>query len=354
MRRGLHLLAWLAAATPVLCAQEQGAAVAEMPAPKHEEHEALQALVGNWQTVMKMEAMPGVPGMEEATETKGIERTELVCDGLWLKSVMSSIHNGEPCEGLWMCGYDPHRKQYVCLCVSSDEQETGASLMNGSYDRDSKTWTFSGTTPFGEMRSTMAFESADRSVEIGYLKTSDGKETKFMEITRSRTREPIAVEAGARGAKELPPELQLLHRDVGEWRATVTVPAPGQEPTEAVGSERVTPICQGRWLWTDFQAQFGGMPFEGHGLVGYDTKAERYVSYWIDTTSPTLMQTSGTFDPAKKAYTLTGTAVGPTGQPMTVDEVLTWKDADTRLLRMQFKMPEQTTEMKITYERKKD
>jgi hypothetical protein len=95
-----------------------------------------------------------------------------------------------------------------------------------------------------------------------------------------------------------------------------------------------------------------GSKFEGHALVGYDPAQKQYVSLWIDSTSAVAAKTQGTFDAATKAYTLTGQSVDQAGQPMSIREVLTWKNADTRVLQMEFKGAEQTANMEIEYRRK--
>jgi hypothetical protein len=324
-----------------------------MPEPKQKEHDALKALVGSWEIVMKTEGVPGVPGMEKPTESKGIERAELVCNGLWLKSVIDSTWQGEPFQGIWLAGYDPSAKKYKSLWVSSDEAECGLAAMDGTFDEKTRTWAWSGDTPHGPMRSTIVFKDGDNSVESCFMKTPDGKELKCMEITRKRTKAPAAVEASAKALPKVAKEIELLHKDIGEWDATVlAAAAPGQQPTAESAVERVSAACLGRWLWSDFKGQFMGAPFEGHALMGYDTNQKKYVSIWIDSMSAAAAQTLGTFDAAKKAYTFNGSSVDPTGKPMTINEVVTWKDDNTRVLKMEFKCDDQVSNMEITYKRK--
>jgi hypothetical protein len=336
----------LAALSATLIAQE-------MPDPRHKEHDALKPLVGSWETVMKMEAMPGVPGMEKPMEAKGIERAELVCNGLWLKSVIDSTWKGGPFQGIWLAGYDPFAKKYRSYWVSSDDQE-GLAVMDGTFDEKSKTWTWSGDTPHGAVRSTFVLKDADNSVETCYLKTPDGKESKCMEITRKRSKSPAAIEASAKvPAAKLTKEHELLHQDIGVWEATIlAAAAPGQQPTAEKGTESIVATCNGLWSWSDFKGQMMGAPFEGHALVGFDANEKKYVSVWIDSMSAVAAKTVGTFDEAKKAFTFTGSCNDPTGKPMSIHEVLTWKDADTRVLKMEFKTASETHNMEITYKRK--
>jgi hypothetical protein len=353
----LLFTAALCATIPTLCAQggtEPKPAAPAMPDAKHpdpkqQEHEILATLAGYWECSMKAEAMPGVPGMEKPIESKGSEQAELICNGLWVKSVINGTHDGRPFQGLWLVGYDPFRKQYSGIWVSSDDQECGACTLDGSYDAATKTWTWKGQTSHGEMRSTIAFRDADTSLETCYMKGSDGKEAKCMEITRKRSSAPIAAEASAKALAKLSKEHEVLHNDVGDWDATVKC---SESPGEEKATERVSAICNGRWLWSDFEGRMGGTPFEGHGVVGYDPKQKQYVSFWLSSMCPTFSQTTGTFDAAKHAYTFQGKTVDPTGSPMTIKETLTWKDDDTRVLQMEFKCPDKASNMEITYKRR--
>lgn len=343
-------VAALIAATPCLYAQVEEV---EMPDPKREEHDSLKAMVGTWETVMKMEAMPGVPGMEEPSESKGTENSELICNGLFLKSTVNATWKGEPWQGVWIAGYDPFKKEFTSVWVSSDEAECGACTMTGSYDEDSATWTWSGKTPQGDMRSEFVIESPDRTVETCFMKAPDGNEVKCMEITRQRTRSAARpVEAAAKTKVALLPQQQALLADAGEWEATVKSAHGGQDPTEDKGTERVIAICNGRWLWSDFRGTFMGAPFEGHALVGYDPNEKKCVSFWFDSMSPVAAKTSGPMAEGKKPIVLEGDCVDPMGNPMKITERVIWKGDDTRVLQMEFKGAEGDSTMEITYRRK--
>lgn len=324
----------------------------EMPQPKVEQHETLRVLAGTWEFVMKMAAMPGVPGMEEPVESKGIERAELILDGLWLKSVVHSTWKGTPFQGIWLAGYDPFAKQYKGYWVSSDEEECQLAVMDGSYDAKSRTWTWTGNSPHGPMRSTFALQGDDRSVETCFIKLPDGQEIQCMEVTRTRAKAATTAEASAKVQPRLGKEHQLLQQDVGDWDATIVMAIPGEERSADKATERIRATCNGRWLWSDFKGQFMGAPFAGHSLVGYDPTQGKYVSLWLDSMSAVAMLSSGTYDEAKKAFTLTGQGVDPDGKPLSVRQVLTWKDDDTRVLEMEFKGADDAQQMQITYRRK--
>ncbi len=324
----------------------------EMPNPKHKEHEALARLVGEWDLSMKMQAMPGVPGMEEPIESNGIERAELVCNGLWLKSTITATHKGRPFTGIWLAGYDPFKKIYASYWVSSDPNETGWATMDGSFDAATNTWGWKGVSPAGETRSAFVMNGSDASVESCFLKTPDGKEVKFMEITRKRrAKDAPAAPTIADEASSAPEHLEL-RRGIGSWDAVVKSQHPGQPPSEDKGTELVDLTCGGRWLWSDFTGQMMGMPFEGHALVGFDPSKKKYVSLWIDSMSATAAELSGDYDAEKKVFSSSGKCLCPLGKPMTMRERSRWKDDATRELEMSFEQDGVTSTMQITYRRR--
>lgn len=344
--RSLVVAALLCA--PFVTAQD---AAQGMPDPKTPQHDALKVFAGTWNSTMKMAAMPGVPGMEEPMECKGTERGEMICDGLFLKSSVDGNFGGEPFAGMWLAGYDPFKKTYVSLWVDSNEPR--AFTGTGTHDPDTGTWEFISETPHGPMRSVARFTGKDTFEEKCYAKGPDGKEVVCMDITRKRAAGGAApVDAAA--SKPKPPSDQHaeLHKTIGTWDATVRWrPDPGADWVEEKCTETVTAICGGKWLWSDFRGAMMGMPFEGHALIGYDGEKERCVSFWIDSMSPVPMQTTGSYDEAEKGMVLTGEGVDMTGQPVKVREVVTWKDADTRMVKMEFRGAEGTNTMEITYRR---
>jgi hypothetical protein len=329
-----------------------------MPEPKHKQHDALQAFVGTWDVTMHSEAMPGVKGMEKAMDCTGTENCELLNNGLWLKATSTGTSDGKPFQGLWLAGYDPFAKQYVCHCVSSDEQCPGLCTMTGTFDDAKKSWTWSGHTPQGDMRSVMVASNPDSVVETCFMIGADGKEQKFMEITRkrsSRTPAPSAADANAAKTDKstLPKELAGMQQDVGSWDAVVRCSGmPGQPASEEKATERVSTVCGGKWLWTDFAGRMQGQPFEGHALTGYDPSEKKVVMLWIDSMSPVSCKTTGAGTAGDKELVLEGKCTDPAGQPMTIKQRLTRPDASTRAMQMESKCSQGDTKLDISYRRK--
>ena len=341
-------IAALVAAT-FLPAQEK--TPAQLPNPKTKEHDALALLVGNWQVNCKMNAMPGVKGMEKAMETTGTEHTELICNGLWVKSTFYGTYDGKPSQGVWLVGWDPIAKTYRAICVGSEEEQCLCE-MTATWDEKAKTWMFQGKTPDGEIKSQFVFKDADNSTETCWMVGADGKQTEFMQMTRKRGKAGAAQEASAATdmvSKEMAPLVQHL----GNWTGKVTMTMPGEAATESTCTENVVKICNGRWTWTDVKGSMMGQPFEGHAITGYDNASKQLVSFWVDSCGMPPMRTAGAYDEAKKQITFTGSCFDDQGKPATVKQICSQPDANMRTFHMITNCSKGASEMKISYTRVK-
>ena len=145
------------------------------------------------------------------------------------------------------------------------------------------------------------------------------------------------------------PELQRLKKLVGTWDATVKT---------AQGESKGTMVYKmdmgGLWLVSNFKADFGGQPFQGKGIDGYDPLKKKYVSVWVDSMSPTLLLFEGTFDKSGKVFTQLGEGPGMDGKMTKFKSVSEMKDPDTMVFTMS--SPDQNgkdqTMLTITYKRK--
>jgi hypothetical protein len=123
------------------------------------------------------------------------------------------------------------------------------------------------------------------------------------------------------------------------------------DATEASDMKQVdTLVCGDIWLHTHATGSFGGMPFEGHGLMGYDAQKKQYVSFWIDGMAPVLSTSSGSCDGAGKVFTMKGNSIGMDGKPTTTSEITTWKGKDTRTMVMESKGQDGSDAGKMTIE----
>lgn len=151
------------------------------------------------------------------------------------------------------------------------------------------------------------------------------------------------------------PEHAILKEQAGVWDATVeSFMAPGQPPVLSKGTETGTMVGD-FWVVSDFKTEMMGMPFTGHGTLGYDPARKKYVSSWIDSMTPTLSLGESDYDPATRTFTGWLDGLDYAGQPTKIKAVTVWKDPTTRVFTMSLKGPDgkDMTAMRITYTRRK-
>lgn len=154
------------------------------------------------------------------------------------------------------------------------------------------------------------------------------------------------------------PEHRPLAAEVGVWDAEIEATAPGQtEPMKSKGVETNT-LLGGRWLISDVKAEFAGMPFNGHGVFGYDAKKKKYVGTWVDSMSVRIDTLEGTYDEKTKSLTYITDMIEPmTGKAMTVKMVTELKGDSDRVFT-EYAKPEGEKDfvkvMTITYKKRKN
>lgn len=164
----------------------------------------------------------------------------------------------------------------------------------------------------------------------------------------------IFAAAAAGQQPEVPkpgPEQALLQEMVGTWDCTVKM---SETPGESKGTSVSRMGLAGQWLMTDFEADLGGLPFQGHGLDSYDRAKKKYVSIWVDSmsTSPIVME--GDYDARTKTMTMTGEGPGMTGATVKYRNTTTHTDKDHQTFRMYLvEGGEDTLMLTVEYTRRK-
>lgn len=121
-------------AVAVLAAAVSSTSAQDFPKPGPE-HEMLKKWVGTWDTTMKMVGM----------ETKGTATYKMELGGLWLTSTFEGEFGGMKFSGRGLDSYDAGKKKFVAVWV--DSMTTSPLVMEGTYDKATKTQTMSGTAP---------------------------------------------------------------------------------------------------------------------------------------------------------------------------------------------------------------
>jgi Protein of unknown function (DUF1579) len=149
---------------------------------------------------------------------------------------------------------------------------------------------------------------------------------------------------------------KMLAKDDGEWNEEITSwVAPGAPPQKMTATCVNKMIMGGRYQESIHTGNFGGMPFEGRSITGYDNGRKIFVNTWIDNMSSGIMNMEGTWDAASKSLIFKGTTTDPmTGKIMPVRQVLKMLDDGSQFMEM-FMMHDgkEFKSMEIKFTRKK-
>jgi len=119
------------------------------------------------------------------------------------------------------------------------------------------------------------------------------------------------------------PAHQALAKQAGDWTWELTSwHAPGAPAEKSSGTMNARTTMGGRYLVEDWKGTAMNMPFEGHGLTGYDNAKGKYFSTWVDNFGTGVMTSWGTRDDASKTLTMKGSFTDPmTGKDQNVRSV---------------------------------
>jgi hypothetical protein len=147
------------------------------------------------------------------------------------------------------------------------------------------------------------------------------------------------------------PEHDKLKELEGKWNFVVKTPD-GSE-TKGVSINRLE--CGGLWLTSDFKTDFGGSPFQGKGLDGYDPAKKKYVSVWVDSMTPAPMLFEGEYDARTKSMEMICKSQTPDGRPGRWRSVDKFISPDEHVFEMflQAEGEKEQSMMVVTYRRAK-
>ena len=159
-------------------------------------------------------------------------------------------------------------------------------------------------------------------------------------------------------AQQLPSaseEHKVLKMDEGKWDAKVSVWMEGPDKKPDISSATETNTMMGdMWSVSEFKATFGGQPFSGHGVFGYDPEKKKYTGMWVDSMMPTMGLMEGKYDKEKKTMTFMMNGKGMDGKPQKSKLVTVYKTKDSRVMTMYVEMDGKFVKnMEIAYTRKK-
>jgi Protein of unknown function (DUF1579) len=159
------------------------------------------------------------------------------------------------------------------------------------------------------------------------------------------------MKAGAPGAPH-----QALASTAGTYDLKIkSWHEPGGPAMEEPGTATRSMALDGRVLVEQVKSSMMGMPYTGHGMMGFDNVTGKYWSTWNDSMSTGIMVTEGTCDAQGKTCTFTGSWNDPIKKaPVKARMTTRWTSPTTEIFEMygpgkdgkEFRM------MEITYTKK--
>lgn len=123
-------------------------------------------------------------------------------------------------------------------------------------------------------------------------------------------------------------EHQMLKMDEGVWDAKITLLSRSDgEPAHYDAKETNTMIGE---LWSIGTLEIPELDYSGFATLGYDPAQQQYIGTWIDSSTPSIVNMSGTYDQETKTLTLFYTTYGENGQAIERKNVMVYTDESTR------------------------
>jgi hypothetical protein len=140
----------------------------------------------------------------------------------------------------------------------------------------------------------------------------------------------VLLACGAR-AQDFPKpsaEHERLKQLAGVWDAHVKSNFEPGKPQESKGEFTTALDLGGFFLVTEFKGELAGAKFHGRGITGYDPFKKKYVGVWVDSMSPAVYTSEGSFDQSGKVFTESMEGPDPKGKPMKMRIVTEVKDSN--------------------------
>ena len=151
-------------------------------------------------------------------------------------------------------------------------------------------------------------------------------------------------------------EHQLLAEHAGKWIMTMRASmAPEEHPAEGKGTSSIRSLLSGRIIAEEIHGQFGDMPFEGFGSMGFDNFRKKFWQTWSDWMTG-LYYAEGTVSADGKTLTFAGKMDRPEQNRKNVDTrtVYRFLDKDHFIFEMYTREPDgkELKGLEIDYRRK--
>ena len=126
---------------------------------------------------------------------------------------------------------------------------------------------------------------------------------------------------------------EWLRGEVGEWKIELKImpPREGGEPIVFEARE-VNELFGENWIVSNFEGEFGGHPFKGHGVYGFDLKRNCYIATWVDSVNGFMSRYEGQYDPASKSVVMLGQEIDPNSGELVEGKQVRSADGDRRTI----------------------
>jgi hypothetical protein len=144
-----------------------------------------------------------------------------------------------------------------------------------------------------------------------------------------------------------------MHKMIAKWDGTWNMEmsswmSPDAPPVKSTGKSVNKMVLNGLYQESIYTGTMMGMPFEGHGTLGYDNAKKMFISTWVDNMGSGIMKMEGAWDEATKSMTLKGVGIDPSsGKECNMREVFKLVDDNTQTMEMYGPSPKDGKESKM-------
>ena len=126
------------------------------------------------------------------------------------------------------------------------------------------------------------------------------------------------------------PHHKMLTASAGTWDTkSKFAMEPGGPEMEATGTSTIKSVLGGRFVEEAITSTMMGMPWEGHGVFGYDNATQKHNGIWYDSFGTMIMMFEGTCENSCKTVSMTSTYFDPMAKmEKKMKVVTTHKDDD--------------------------
>ena len=137
---------------------------------------------------------------------------------------------------------------------------------------------------------------------------------------------PFALQ-DPQGMPQAGPEHVVLMDHVGVWDAVVITEDMEGKEQRSKGKATTRKLADFHTI-DDFEAEFMGMQFVGHGMNSWCPLRRKYVSSWADSMTPSPLQLTGDYDAKTRQLKMSGECLGMSGKLEPCRTVTYLRDAD--------------------------